>query len=288
MTPMPPTDLSRWSPSITQYADWLVADSRVDAKEWEHRINSRDLPKVEGAVAEALAWDYIGNRVDRIRRFRPTVAAKRCPDFVCSSGGQEFVLEVTNLSRAHVSKITGLDDPIRHDRGAKNYAPWDRHLKGVLTDKAGQGSALDQPYVVFITTLHIEASVILCSRPHVEMILHSRPHLRSFVDFERDVVGEVENVTDLATAAFTKKHSTEPARRHVSAMLVGGFGAYPDVRVFGLLHPEAIRPLQPGAIHETPFCYWREWPPREEIEVGWTDQPAAPKEAQVNRSRLIL
>ncbi len=73
MTPMPPTDLSRWSPSITQYADWLVADSRVDAKEWEHRINSRDLPKVEGAVAEALAWDYIGNRVDRIRRFRPTV-----------------------------------------------------------------------------------------------------------------------------------------------------------------------------------------------------------------------
>ena len=95
--------------------------------------------------------------MDRIRRYQPGQAAKRSPDFLCTSGNKEFVVEVTNLSRDHVSSITNLDDAIRPSRGTKAYAPWDRHLKGVLTDKASQGRSLVQPFVDFITTLHCEA-----------------------------------------------------------------------------------------------------------------------------------
>jgi hypothetical protein len=281
-----PLDLSLWSPSITRYADWIMADHPADAREWEHRINAADPPAVEGAVAEAVAWDYLCNRVDRICRFRPEPGAARSPDFLCTTSSGDVVVEVTNLSRAHVTKLTNLDDPVRPGSGPKNYASWDRHLKSVLSDKAGQGQGLQLPYVVFVTTLHVEASVLLCSRPHVEMVLHSRPHLRGFIDQNGDAVDEVENVTDFATAAFTRKHSVQPARRHVSAMLVGGFGTYPDVRVLGLLHPEAERPLKPGVIASTPLCYWREWPPRGEIKVAWTDAPTPQLAAK--RSGLIV
>src|SRR5436190_14901233 len=133
-------DLSGWSPSIRAYANWILADNGAEAKEWEHRINSHDLRAVEGAVAEAVAWDYLGNRVKRISRYQPAPGAKRSPDFLCTSGDMEFVVEVTNLSRDHVSSLTHLDDCIRPSGGMKAYAPWDRHLKGVLTAKAGQGS----------------------------------------------------------------------------------------------------------------------------------------------------
>lgn len=268
-------DVARWGPSIRCYADWIVGDNVAEAKEWEHRLNSASPAAVEGAVAEAVAWDYVGNRVDAIHRFRAADPNAKRPDFLCRAAGVEFALEVTNLSRSHVSELTGLDDPIPAGRAPKNYAPWDRHLKGVLSDKAGQGAALTQPYVVFITTLHLEASLALLSRRHVEMLLHSRSHLRGFIDGSGDAVGEIEHVTDWATAAFTKQHSTDPARRHVSAMLVGGFGAYPDVRVLGLLHPEAVRPLPSGAIQETSLCYWREWPPQHELRIGWTDEAMA-------------
>ena len=88
-------------------------------------------------------------------------------------------------------------------------------------------------------------------------------------------VGEVEVVTDMATAAFTRKNTLVPARQHVSAMLVGGFGTYPDVRVLGVLHPEALHPLPAEALSETPLCYWRRWPPAREVEIAWTDDPAS-------------
>ena len=48
-------DLSGWSPSIRSYMDWILVDSGAEAKEWEHRINSLEPKKAEGAAAEAVA-----------------------------------------------------------------------------------------------------------------------------------------------------------------------------------------------------------------------------------------
>ncbi len=268
-------DLSRWGPSIRAYAEWIAAEDPEEAREWEHRINKKAAPHVEGAVAEAVAWDYLCNRVDEIHRFQATEAGDKRPDFMCRSGDVEFVVEVMNLSRDRVTRRTGLNDPIVLGEGPKNYQPWDRELKTVLTKKATQGKALTMPYVVFVTTLHEEASAILCSKSHAELVLHSRSHLRGFIDKQGDSVGDVQVVTDMATAAFTRKNTTDPARQHISAMLVGGFGTYPDIRVHGLIHPEAIHPLRPEAIRETPFCFWREWPPGPTVEIAWSDEDAS-------------
>jgi len=269
-----PPDLSRWAPSIQGYAEWIVADDLAEAREWEHRINQKTAAHVEGAIAEAVAWAYLFPRVDSIRRFPPSASGRKRPDFLCRAGGEDVVVEVMNLSRDHVTRITGLNDPIVIGAGMKSYQPWDRALKNVLTRKSAQGTSLTSPYVVFVTTLHWEASVILCDKSHVEMLLHSRSHMRGFIDEHGDPVGEVEVVTDMATAAFTRKNTLVAARQHVSAMLVGGFGTYPDVRVLGVLHPEALHPLPRAAFSETPLCYWRRWPPAREVEIAWTDDSA--------------
>ena len=268
-------DLSRWGPSIRAYAKWLAAEDPEEAREWEHRINLKAAQHVEGAVAEAVAWDYLINRVGEIHRFRVTETGVKRPDFACRSGDLEFVVEVMNLSRDRVTRRTGLNDPMVPGEGPKDYQPWDRELKNVLTKKATQGKGLTTPYVVFVTTLHEEASAVLCAKSHTEMILHSRSHLRGFIDEQGAPVGDVQVVTDMATAAFTRKNSIDTARQHVSAMLVGGFGTYPDIRVHGLIHPEALHPLSPDVIRDTPFCSWRRWPPGPTVEITWSDEGAS-------------
>ena len=47
--------------------------------------------------------------------------------------------------------------------------------------------------------------------------------------------------------------SLAPGRKHISGMLVGGFGTHPDVRVLGLIHSGALHPSWPELISETPF-----------------------------------
>lgn len=84
----------------------------------------------------------------------------------------------------------------------------------------------------------------------------------------------VEAVTNMATPAFTKTNTREAARRHVSAMLVGGCRTYPDVRVLGVLHPEALRPLPATALRGTSLYSWQRWPPAHEGELAWTDERA--------------
>ena len=271
-------NLERWSPSLTPYAEWLAAENPGAATVWANNLRSDEEAVSEGAIAEAVAWDYLKHRVDRIRSAE-TSDSKPSPDFLCEVDGQEFYVEVTNISRSRVGELTSLSDEVDLEvRGPQNYGDWSAHVKREIIAKARQGADLDMPYVVMVSTLHKQASALLCRRPHVENILHSRTFLRGFIDDEGEPVGDIQHVADLKHAAFTQKNSTEPARRHVSGALVAGFGAYPDAahvdaHVLGVLHQDAARPFDPSLLSGIPFCRFETWPPEGVLDVEWVGPP---------------
>lgn len=258
-------DLTPWHRSISPYADWLKELEPEAARHWDLRLNSPDLGSVEGAVAEAVAWDFLVHRVDRIA---PGKLSTGGPDFRCESAGRTFHVEVTNLSRSAVVERTGLAEDLD---GWRHYGDLTGLIKSEVSKKAAQGRNLGVPYLVFVTTLHWTASVICVDRAHVAHVLHSTTAISG--DFDPDqgeVVGPLRQVTRMELSAFTNRFSADPARRNVSGVLVGGFGTYPDVRVLGVSHPDPVHPFESSILQDVPFFEFEVWPPDPRIVTRWT------------------
>ena len=69
-------------------------------------------------------------------------------------------------------------------------------------------------------------------------------------------VGEPFLSTDLKSAAFLKPSTVsglDEARLPVSGVLIGGFGCKPP-NIYGLLHPNAIRPFNRQLLDRIEFC----------------------------------
>ena len=92
--------------------------------------------------------------------------------------------------------------------------------------------------------------------------------------------GDLYQSTDLSGSVFLSPRPVpgpdgEPIAhakyQPISGFLLGGFGLNPsDVRVFGALNPEAIRPFDPELLPDVPFCSFKEWPVTTSIEFTWT------------------
>ena len=265
-TSEPPTfDIAPWAPSVHAYADWIDRRDSGTARLWARRLNSADDATIEGAVAEAVSWDFLANRVDEVE---PGDASTGGPDFRCRFRRTEFFVEVTNISRSVVTEHTTLSEI---PSGFRTYRDLTAMIKREVCGKAGQGSHLKAPYLVLVTTLHRGAAICV-SRAHVEHVLHSTTALSGDFDAHRgEVVDPLRQITRMEMSAFTRKYSTDPMRRNVSAVLVGGFGTYPRVNVLGVLHPDPVRLFDPTALADTPFCRFQVWPPDPQVIVEWVE-----------------
>jgi len=215
-------------------------------------------------VAEAVAWDFIANRVDEIAAGDVSTGG---PDFRCRSAAAEFFVEVTNIARSVVTEHTGLSE---FPSGFFRHGDLTALIKREVCSKAGRARQLEVPYVVMVTTLHRGAADCV-SRAHVEHVLHSTTALSGDFDVELgEVVGPLHQVTRMEMSSFTRRYSTDPMRRNVSAVLVAGFGTYPDVHVLGVLHPDPVRPLDTSGLPDVPFCQFLVWPPDPRVVVGWS------------------
>lgn len=267
-----PIDLSLWSPSIGAYASWLDREDFDAAGLWAKRLKSKGLAHVEGAVAEAVAWDFLSHRVDEIR---PGSISEGGPDFRCVRNGRTFFVEVTNLSRALVTKRTGLTEEVD---GAQTYGDLTGLIKQEVKSKAGRASNLGAPHLVFVTTLHGMASQVCVDRAHVAHVLHSTTGIGGSFDAERgEIVGPLREFTRMELSAFTQAFTVDPARRNVSAVLVGGFGTYPDVRVLGVRHPDPVHSFDPALFEDVPFFEFTTWPPNPRVMARWTLPEAQPR-----------
>jgi hypothetical protein len=228
--------------------------------------------QVEARVAEAIAWDWLVHRVDSMASGSRADGPR--PDFRCRVGDRSFSLEVVNICRSAMTEVTGLEDGeiVRF----KRYGSAADRLHKAIQDKAGQGLHVQEPYFVFVTTLHRNGSQLLVDRRHLEVVLHSPTSIRGWFDPDRgEVVGPVYEASGFRRAAFTKSGEILPWRRHVSGVLFGPFGLYPQgVRVHGILNPEATHSFDPRLLADAPFCRFLVWPPDPRIVVAWTDEAA--------------
>lgn len=221
----PPLDLRKWATSVEPYADWIDRKNSHEAKLWASELRDGSPEQVEGRVAEAVAWDWLVRRVDSIESVHR--GSKPVPDFRCRSGGNHFCIEVANVSRTTMTKVTGLGDG-EIVRKAKFFGSPAETLHRTILDKGNQGAGLNEPYLVFVTTLHWNASGLLVERFHLASVLDSKEFLQGAYDPKLgQLVGGLRNVVDFRRAAFTKSKTLDRARSHVSGALFGPFGYHP-------------------------------------------------------------
>lgn len=271
-------DLSPWHTSINAYADWLSDEDKTAATKWSQRLRSPQPDKVEGAVAEALIYDYIGCRVDSVHLTdRPGVGGL---DFEFAKGDVRFLVEVTNLSIDAVTKASGMPDTDSFNTGF--YGLLTDRIRQKVRNKLKQAKNQSQyPLLVAVTTLHWNASCVCINRKAVEFAMNSPPNITSkWNPNTGESEGEPYQSTDLSRSVFLSPTPVlgpdgEPVAQAryepISGFLLGGFGLRPpDAHVFAGLNPEARIPFDPSMFPDVPTCFFAEWPVSTELKLEWT------------------
>lgn len=268
-------NLSPWNSSIQNYEMWLENTGPRAVKRWRRGINSSDEAAVEGAIAEAVAWDFLRCRVDTITLADdPSTGG---PDFLCHVGAKRFFVEVTNMTRDSVTEHTGL---IENQHGPRWYALLTAQVDRKVTKKAGKSSDLGAPLLLVLTTLHFDASHACVCQDSIACLLTSDTGISSIYDpTTGEAVGDEFQSTDLRYAVFVEPplildSNGNPVfrvvRRNISAVVVCGFGLMPpDMRAFGALHPDPVHVFEPAWLSDVPFCKYAQWPLSESFAVAW-------------------
>jgi hypothetical protein len=271
------SDLNRWAPSLTAFSKWLSSASESTAKLWSRRLNSGQAEQVEGAVAEAVAWDFLACRCSAARLCE--VAGSGGVDFEFDSGGRAFFVEVTNISSGAAGDASGMPDT---DLFKGFYGLLTKQIRSKVRGKFDQARLQEQhPLLVFVTTLHWNASRACINRTAVEFAMSSPPRITGRFNPESGAIeGDLYQSTDLSQSVFLTprpvlgadgKPIAQAKYQPISGFLVGGFGLEPrEVRVLGALNPEATRPFDPATLEDVPFCSFRDWPTNEQINFDWT------------------
>jgi len=263
-------DNNQWKKSLVVYDKWLK-EQNVDAhKMWYKRMKSTNPPKVEGAVAEAVAWDYLSSRLSN-----PSLSDKPGsggPDFKFGDNKKSIYVEVTNLSKELVSKKTGLSNMPTNFK-CYWFGLLTQIVKRKVISKAGQLKDIGSPQILFVTTLHFQASAFLVERKHLENLLTSDPKIAIPISPQEYSSGDDPyQIIDFEHSIFTCSKSLITSRSHLSAVLVGGFGVMTkDVQVFGLLNPNPLYPIEIRDFIDVPFCQFRTWPPDKQVDLVWSD-----------------
>jgi len=271
-------DLSRWSPSLTAFAEWLEDEDTSAAKQWSKRLKSADTPQAESAVAEAVVWDFIGCRCDAIHLAEDP--GRGGVDFECVAGGTSFLVEVTNISIQAAADASKMPDT-KLFKGY--YGLLTARIRQKVRRKLEQAQNVQtkHPLLVAVTTLHQNASRSCVDRRAVEFAMSSPPSITSAWNPETGMSeGDLYQSTDLRQSVFLSpipilgpdgKAIAQAKYQPISGFLLGGFGLEPrDVRMYGGLNPEAVRPFDALLFPDIPFCSFRTWPVSTSFEFSWS------------------
>lgn len=273
-------DLQRWSASLTAFCEWLAKIDEKAATLWSDRLRANDLQESEGAIAEAVAWDYFAHRADPVGLMdKPGTGGV---DFCFAVNTERFLLEVTNISTDTATANCGMPDSLMH-KG--NYGLLTKQVRACVRRKIDQAirshTESSLPLLVAVTTLHSSASVHCMRRHAVEFAMSSDPKITWRVNVEiGESDGAVYQSTDLKRSVFLSPTPIlgpggEPIAQArfepISGFVLCGFGVNPSyVRPYGGLNPAAALPFEPRLLSDIPFCSFARWPVSDGIEFDWT------------------
>jgi hypothetical protein len=278
-------DLERYREAIVAYRKWLEWHNASACERFLQRIGSTQESWVEGALGEALAWNWLQPRSSDIRWNEDE--GEGGVDFLCVSDGRTYYVEVATLTTEVITKETGLTE--LPGAGAQSYRAATRAVMRKVISKAEQAGGLDKPYLLFIPIVHFQASAITLSTRHLEQILVGSTGVGGAFDpAVGAVVGDLYSMAMLDCPCFFRPGTLEPIRRHMSAVLVGGFGLVPpDCKVGGVLHPDPLRPFDRACLPDGCLGRLDPWPPADGLRIVWERADGTPCDDKAERERRV-
>ena len=224
----------------------------------------------KAAEAEAVVFSLV-----RSQKLNPEIfedASTGGPDFRCDPlSGESFLLEVTSLDAASVSKKSGLPLQMTGAGGGAFGLITDKLLSQAKS-KARQLGNHGLPGLLAITSDYDFAGVLL-DRMAAEFLMTSAPQINVPLNGERSYT-----TTDLRHAVFCRpgllnafgEQIIYPCRQSISSILLITIHPRESTAV-GLLHPEATSPFNPLMLARVPFVRFKNWPLiGRNIETEWT------------------
>lgn len=257
------------SGSIAAFDVWLAKQHRTTHSQWQTRIKSANDATCEGAIAEAVVFDFLACRCDSVGLNEdPTTGG---PDLLFEHDGNKFFVEVTNISVDTVTRSTNLQHIPDRDSGPHYYGLLTQNIYRKCRNKTKQVSRKDHPALLFVTTLHFQASAICLGKLEARQFLWGTEKLSASFDTETgDASGDVQNVSAFKNSVFFREDSSF-SPRGICALVVGGFGLTPPrANVYGVLHPDSPLPFDPRWVPHVEFARLKhELLPSGKLEAEW-------------------
>lgn len=246
---------------LSSYSEYLHHGHPENAKRFDqNRASDR-----EAAVAEAVVFGMLqGFNVD------PQIndeIKKGGADFICcASRGSlrrrlpqdRFVVEATSLSPDAVTNRSGIRNEVPDDIRGGAIGLVTRNICYKAKDKATQLGDYPMPRILAIASSHAGIPALFNSAT-ATWALVSDPHWRQ--ENGSSAVDSAE-YTDLEKSVFIKpgpNGTIIACRKSISAiLLVAVYGNKSEV--WGILHPEAARPLSIAFLPDLPFVRIAPWP----------------------------
>jgi len=233
---------------IRQYKSALKQYSQRLLEGFEAR--SADLPRA--ARAEAVGFCFLRHLVDRIEAHEdPTTGG---PDFVCSRGGKEFLVEVTSLSAESSADRSGIAN--RENLGCGWFSLVTAQLVRKAKTKAPKVADQLLPRIVMLVSEHVANSGLFGPLAIESLLLGNysggRMKAGAFVRFQDGIGVGI------------------PIRQSISGILLVG-ASHHEVEVRGFLHPAAAQPFDPNLLQAIPFAEVEDpvWFPNNPGRVRW-------------------
>jgi len=235
---------------LSNYENYLKSKHSAKFKSFSNLRNEN----IESARAEAVVFSIL--RQLNLNPVPIEERNERCMDFQCDKNGQQFYVEVTNISCDKMEDYTGLPHNENNFKCAFRF-PTKELQQHVINKTCQMSSGGDLPRVLAVTTHHrypLDAGAVkeLMANTYV------------YQPFNNIAAG-AQIVTDLKESVFfrfnAEKSSIEPCRRSISAIILINIQADRS-KIMGLLHPEPSVYFPVDLMENVPFLKIRNWPLR--------------------------
>ncbi|MBI4237951.1 MAG: hypothetical protein HY696_05990 [Deltaproteobacteria bacterium] len=227
----------------------------------------------ESGRAEAALFAFLQAHCNRVEPHETRGTGG--PDFLCTTNGNRFLVEVTALEEESVVRASDWNNDIPDNGETFDFNFCTAKIRQKASDKAPQFKNSPMPRILAIATSHPGCDVLF-GRHAAQAALLSDTLLSVPINSPTECFSQV---THLQESVFIrpKNGAIEPCRQSISALLLAAL-LNDHCSVFGVLHPAPAKRFDIAGLPTVPFVRLTKWPPEgNQLSVEWivsSPQPA--------------